>query len=47
MIKSMVVGIVLMGVGATLSDWGWDFITLEQFQGSQMSPEFFGDFIDG
>ena len=42
----MVVDFCLLGVDATLSD-GVDLITLAQFQGSEMCPGLFQDFMDG
>ena len=46
MIKSIVVGFVLLGVDAILSD-GWGLITFAQFQVSEMSTGLFQDFMNG
>ena len=42
----MVVDFCLLGADATLSD-GVDLMTLAQFQGSEMYPGSFQDFMEG
>ena len=44
MIKPMMVGFVLFVVDATL---GVEFENIAEFQGSEMSPRLFEDFMDG
>ena len=40
-------GWFLFSGGFMLEWWKWDLITLAQFQGSEMSPGLFQDFMDG
>ena len=44
--KPMAVGFVLLGVDVTLDD-GCGMRTFALFQGSEMSPALFRDFMDG
>ena len=46
MIKPMLVGFCCIGSLYYSESWVWELRTLAQFQGSEMSPGLFQDFMD-